>query len=162
MKIAICGKGGSGKSSLTTLLAMAMRNRGLKPLVVDCDESNSGLYRMLGLQQALSSYHGDSRREKGNKERLAPKYALGSEKLTNVQERDYILIEQIPEANLAVSEGIRLVSIGKRVSSMEGCACPIGMLGREFLAKLKLSNEDNVLMVIAAIQVIWIDNRIDT
>ena len=56
MKIAICGKGGSSKSSLTALLAMAMRNRGLKPLVVDCDESNSGLYRMLGLQAPFLSW----------------------------------------------------------------------------------------------------------
>jgi CO dehydrogenase maturation factor len=146
MKIAICGKGGSGKSSLTTLLAMALRDRGLKPLVVDCDESNSGLYRMLGLQQAPLPIMEIVGGKKGIKERLAPKYAPGSKKGTNVLERDYILIEQIPEANLAVNEGIRLVSIGKIVNSMEGCACPFGMLGREFLAKLKLSSEDVVLV----------------
>ena len=52
MKISVCGKGGSGKSSIVTLLANAARDRGLEVLVVDSDESNSGLYRMLGFVRA--------------------------------------------------------------------------------------------------------------
>ncbi|KPJ51676.1 MAG: ATP-binding protein, partial [Dehalococcoidia bacterium DG_18] len=48
MKIAVCGKGGSGKSAIVTLLAKGLREKGYKVLVVDSDESNSGLYRMLG------------------------------------------------------------------------------------------------------------------
>ena len=39
MKISICGKGGSGKSTLVTLLANQAANRGLTVLVVDADES---------------------------------------------------------------------------------------------------------------------------
>ncbi len=49
MKIAVCGKGGSGKSTIVTLLANEARGKDYKVLVVDSDESNSGLYRMLGL-----------------------------------------------------------------------------------------------------------------
>ncbi|MFZ7125379.1 MAG: P-loop NTPase [Desulfobacterales bacterium] len=48
MKISVCGKGGSGKSTVVTLLARQAEARGQKVLVVDSDESNSGLYRMLG------------------------------------------------------------------------------------------------------------------
>ena len=48
MKIAVCGKGGSGKSTIVALLANEARGKGYKVLVVDSDESNSGLYRMLG------------------------------------------------------------------------------------------------------------------
>ena len=48
IKISVCGKGGSGKSTLTSLLAMAAQDKGLTTLVIDSDESNSGLYRMLG------------------------------------------------------------------------------------------------------------------
>ena len=51
-KIAICGKGGSGKSTVVALLAKALREKHYKVLVVDSDESNTGLYRMLGLDQA--------------------------------------------------------------------------------------------------------------
>ena len=48
IKISVCGKGGSGKSMLVGLLANAAQDRGLTTLVVDSDESNSGLFRMLG------------------------------------------------------------------------------------------------------------------
>ena len=51
IKISVCGKGGSGKSTLASLLAMAAQDRGLTTLVVDSDESNSGLFRMLGLDK---------------------------------------------------------------------------------------------------------------
>jgi len=47
MKILICGKGGSGKSTVATLLASAMHKRGKNIFLVDADESNIGLYRML-------------------------------------------------------------------------------------------------------------------
>ena len=50
-KIAVCGKGGSGKSVVTQLLAGGMRRRGRRVLVVDSDESNTGLYRMLGFER---------------------------------------------------------------------------------------------------------------
>ena len=48
IKISVCGKGGRGKSTLVSLLANAPLARGLTTLVVDSDESNSGLFRMLG------------------------------------------------------------------------------------------------------------------
>lgn len=50
-KISVCGKGGSGKSTLVSLLAIAAQARELKTLVVDSDESNSGLFRMLGFDK---------------------------------------------------------------------------------------------------------------
>lgn len=51
-KIAVCGKGGSGKSVVTALLASGIREKGRQVLVVDSDESNTGLHRMLGFDAA--------------------------------------------------------------------------------------------------------------
>ena len=48
MKVMICGKGGSGKSTVTVLLARALRAAGKSVLVVDADESNLCLHRLLG------------------------------------------------------------------------------------------------------------------
>ena len=45
MKIAVCGKGGCGKSTVTSLLAKALARRGKEILVIDSDESNYGLHR---------------------------------------------------------------------------------------------------------------------
>lgn len=51
MKISVCGKGGSGKSTVVTLLAEELGRRGWRVVVVDSDESNSGLHRLLGFDQ---------------------------------------------------------------------------------------------------------------
>ena len=47
MKIAVCGKGGCGKSTVTSLLAKALARRGKEILVIDSDESNYGLHLSL-------------------------------------------------------------------------------------------------------------------
>ena len=50
MKILICGKGGSGKSTITSLLAKDLKTKGYRVLVVDADESNYGLSALLGME----------------------------------------------------------------------------------------------------------------
>jgi CO dehydrogenase nickel-insertion accessory protein CooC1 len=50
MKIVILGKGGCGKSTVTSLLAMGLAGNGLSVLVIDSDESNFGLHRLLGMR----------------------------------------------------------------------------------------------------------------
>ena len=50
-KVAVCGKGGVGKSSLTTLLAGSFLRRGYRVCVLDTDESNPGLSRFLVLRR---------------------------------------------------------------------------------------------------------------
>ncbi|MCX5999141.1 MAG: AAA family ATPase, partial [Chloroflexi bacterium] len=52
MKISVCGKGGSGKSAIAALLASGLEGKGYRVLVVDSDESNSGLFRTLGFDHA--------------------------------------------------------------------------------------------------------------
>ncbi|WP_157200264.1 P-loop NTPase [Methanogenium cariaci] len=49
MKVVICGKGGSGKSSISAMLAHEFSNMGKNVLVVDTDESNTGLNSLLGV-----------------------------------------------------------------------------------------------------------------
>lgn len=48
-KIAICGKGGSGKSTLTALLAGALEQLGYATFIIDSDSSNGGLWKKLGM-----------------------------------------------------------------------------------------------------------------
>ena len=73
MKVAVCGKGGSGKSTVTTLLAKELAGRNKKVLVIDSDESNYGLSRQMGVdlpldftayfggkQKALQDYRGQN------------------------------------------------------------------------------------------------------
>ena len=50
MKISVCGKGESGKSTVVALLAKAAQQRELSVVVVDSDESKSSLFKMLGFE----------------------------------------------------------------------------------------------------------------
>jgi CO dehydrogenase maturation factor len=50
MEVLVCGKGGSGKSTVAALLAKSMTRRGYGVLVIDSDESNYGLHHQLGME----------------------------------------------------------------------------------------------------------------
>jgi CO dehydrogenase maturation factor len=133
MKISVCGKGGSGKSTIVTLLANEARARGYHVLVVDSDESNSGLFRMLGFDHPPMPLM----ELVGGKKSLKQKMAQ-----TNVLSETQIATAHIPEKYLLQRDGLMLVSIGKILQSLEGCACPMGVLSREFLKKLTLEKDE--------------------
>ena len=133
MKISVCGKGGSGKSSIVTLLANGAHARGYRVLVVDSDESNSELYRILGFDSApipLMELLGGKR---SLKQKMSQPEILAQAE---------IWLRDIPSEYMLEKDGIRLVAIGKILQSLEGCACPMGILSREFLKKLRLENKE--------------------
>jgi CO dehydrogenase maturation factor len=133
MKISVCGKGGSGKSTIVALLANEARAKGYRVLVVDSDESNSGLYQMLDFDHPPVPLM----ELVGGKQSLKQKMAQ-----TNVLSETQIATAQIPEQHLLQKDGLMLVSIGKILQSLEGCACPMGVLSREFLKKLTLKKDE--------------------
>ncbi|HUS76979.1 MAG TPA: P-loop NTPase [Methanothrix sp.] len=134
MKLVICGKGGSGKSTVSALMAREMAARGDRVLVVDTDESNFGLYKHLGLEQPkdfMDSLGG----KKGLGERMRKfMRSEGKEKLSILED---FSLEDIPSELIVGENGIKLVAIGKIHDFGEGCACPMGALAREFIQKLK-------------------------
>jgi CO dehydrogenase maturation factor len=130
MKISVCGKGGSGKSTIVALLANEARARGYRVLVVDSDESNSGLFSMLGFDYPPVPLM----ELVGGKKSLQQKMAQ-----TNILSETRIATAHIPEHYLLQKNGLKLVAIGKILQSLEGCACPMGVLSREFLRKLALA-----------------------
>ena len=133
MKISVCGKGGSGKSTLVGLLAGQAEGRRLSVLVVDSDESNSGLFRTLGFEKPPAPLMDLV----GGKKKLKGKMAS-----SNILNAGQILIGDIPGEHIIKKNGLGLVSIGKIHRALEGCACPMGALTREFLKKLKLDKNE--------------------
>ena len=129
MKIAVCGKGGSGKSTVVALLSQEAKKRGIKTLVVDSDESNSGLYRMLGFESPPVPLMEMVGGKKSLKQKLGQPNIFAETEITTAS---------IPEQYIIQRDGLGLVAIGKILQSLEGCACPMGVLSREFLKKLKL------------------------
>lgn len=137
MKLSICGKGGSGKSTLTGLIARQAAARDFGVLVVDSDESNSGLYRTLGFNDPPSSLMDFA----GGKATLKRK--MGAK---NLLRHDRFSIAEIPDDYIVSRNGLSMVSIGKINHAFEGCACPMGVLNREFLRKLDLGEKELVFI----------------
>jgi len=133
MKISVCGKGGSGKSTIVALLANEALKRGYQVLVVDSDESNSGLFRMLGFDHPPVPLMELVGGKKGLKQKMGQPSVLSE---ANIQ------TAQIPEEYLLKKDGLKLTAIGKILQSLEGCACPMGVLSREFLKKLDLQEDE--------------------
>ena len=142
MKILICGKGGSGKSTLTTLLATALNQNGKTVLVVDADESNLCLHRLLGarMPDVLMDAMGG---RKGVKEKLNPTLPMSPEEKFL---KDPMTLADIPTACLADAGGIKLLVVGKIRNFGEGCACMIGNISKTVLNRLREAENEVVLI----------------
>ncbi|MCP3875164.1 MAG: P-loop NTPase [Desulfobacteraceae bacterium] len=147
MKILICGKGGCGKSTVSALLARRMQKRGKKVFLVDADESNIGLYRMLGLNmpEPLMDHLGG---KKGFREKTKTSGVMlgGPAQLFPKN----LKIEDLPDNCIAASNGIQVMSVGKIHHFGEGCACPIGKLFRMLFSSLNFDDQDLVMVDTAA------------
>jgi CO dehydrogenase maturation factor len=137
MKILICGKGGSGKSTVTSLLAKNLEAEGYRVLVVDADESNYGLSAQLGLAEPLELM-----------EQIGGKKALKNKMGRVVDGHKAPVfdaswrIEDIPAESISKKGNLYLLQIGKVKHFDEGCACPMGVLSKDFLNHLTLSSKD--------------------
>ncbi|MBI9075067.1 MAG: P-loop NTPase [Desulfatibacillum sp.] len=142
MKIAICGKGGAGKSTVSALIARGLVAEGYRVLLMDADESNFGLHRLLGVEQPLNLME-----SMGGKPELKKKMNQAFRESQKVQYLSQALTtSDIPEECYAESDGVKLVSMGKIHNFGEGCACPIGVLSKNFLTNLVLSDDEVVVI----------------
>lgn len=153
MKIAVCGKGGSGKSTISALLAKQMAKT-KNVLVLDTDESNYGLHGQLGLAapRDLMGYFGGKQSFK-QKQRAPKTSSLKPSASTSVacQQASGLFEEKwsfssLPSEFVEEKGKIKLMAIGKIHEFGEGCACPMGALTREFLENLALSENDIVIV----------------
>jgi CO dehydrogenase maturation factor len=141
MKVMICGKGGSGKSTITALLAKNLKNSGKTVLVVDTDESNLCLHRLLGarLPEVLMEAMGG---RKGVKEKLHPSFPQQQDAFL----KDPLTLADLPPACLADADGIKLLVVGKIREYGEGCACMIGSISKAVLSRLHEGADEVVLI----------------
>ncbi|MBN1615066.1 MAG: P-loop NTPase [Deltaproteobacteria bacterium] len=134
-KIALCGKGGVGKSTMTALLARALRAEGNRVLVLDTDESNPGLYRLLGLEREPRYLISLRKRDPGAIE-------LDGAWL----DREQIALDDIPAEFAAGGNGFRFMMIGKIEDPFQGCACSMANVVKEFMEKLTLGDGEIVVI----------------
>jgi len=143
MMILASGKGGSGKSTFTALMARALKKSNFRVLVLDIDESNHGLHRLMGLDHPvhLLDFLGG---KKGLREKMKPSFP-GNAPNENLFDAEITLDTLSPEWT-SNADGIHLLVVGKIHDFGEGCACPMGGLTRQFLSKLVLDKRDIVII----------------
>ena len=146
MKFLVCGKGGSGKSTIAVLLARSFQRLGRRVLLVDADESNLGLHRLAGSPSAESLLEAMGGKEglRARKQSFLPADACPA-----FYEASFGW-ETIPQRCVPDADGLRLLKIGKIKRFGEGCACPMGGVLRPFLANFRDRSEDRVVVDLAA------------
>ncbi len=140
MKLAIVGKGGSGKSIVTALLAKEFASRGKRVLVIDSDESNYGLHLQLGLPlpKSLTDYM-------GGKGTIMEYLAGGPQNMPLLFDKT-MKISDIPAGFYSEKDNIKLMTPGKIQQANEACACAFAAILGQFLNVIHLEEDEIIIM----------------
>ncbi|WP_057461180.1 AAA family ATPase [Pseudovibrio sp. POLY-S9] len=140
MKIAIAGKGGVGKTTLTSLLARSFAKEGMRVLAIDADP-DANLAGALGVSSE-------------NREKLVP---LANMKDLAIERTGhgsgfggfFVLnptVDDLPETLSIKHEGIRILSLGSIRHGGSGCVCSQHTIVRALMNHILLKENDLVLM----------------
>lgn len=146
-RILVAGKGGVGKSFLTFALAEYLVSLGRPVIIVDADESNQSLHRWFGFAEpprSILDFIGGKGAIKV-KLREALRQSQGDPRVSIFND-EAIDLNLIPEEFKKTRDGITLISIGKIKEPLEGCACPMGVLAKDFLSKLTLRAKEYLIV----------------
>ena len=141
MKIAITGKGGTGKTTAAGIIAHCFKDGGYDVLAVDADP-DANLASSLGLppeisekikpisqqRQLIKERTGANPRQFGQLFKLNPK------------------VSDIPDEFCVKFQGIKLLVMGTVRSGGEGCACPENVLLKNLLSELILHRKEVIVV----------------
>ncbi len=135
MKIAICGKGGVGKSTLAVLLTEAFIKKGYEVLAIDADPSPH-LARLMGFAEADKvvpiAEMKDLLAERSQKD--GPFYTLNPK------------VDDLPEKFMLHKGSLKLMVLGAIREAGVGCACPEQTVLRRLLTILILKAKEAVVV----------------
>jgi CO dehydrogenase maturation factor len=141
MKLAITGKGGVGKTTLTALLAQAYADAGRQVLAVDADPSPC-LAGALGFPEELrAKLHPIAEMDALIEERTGAKPGtVGGFFTLNPR------VDDIPERFSVLHRGVRLLEMGSVELGGSGCICPEAAMLKTLFTHL-LFRKDDVLLL---------------
>ena len=136
-KIAVCGKGGAGKSAMVALLANALTGQGRNVFVLDTDESNPGLYRAFGFERTPKPLLS-----------LMSRFSYTGEPAPDTF---WIMLPEIGSADVPPDyclsrNGLHFLMVGKIEHPFQGCACSMADVTRGLVSRLTLK-EDEILLI---------------
>ena len=137
IKVAFCGKGGVGKSTVASLFIKALEKDGMRVLAVDCDPV-ANLGRFLGIKDADKIIPIVEMKELINERTEASKdrafYKLNPK------------VDDIPERFAKKIGNIKLIVMGSPARGGSGCMCPEASFMKALLGKLLLQKNESVVL----------------
>jgi CO dehydrogenase maturation factor len=139
MKIAVSGKGGTGKTTLASLLSFIFAEAGYSVLAIDADP-NANLALALGFPHSEEitpiSEMGKLIEERTGARpgQVAPYFKLNPK------------VDDIPEKHWVEHNGIKLMVMGRLKKGGSGCYCPENALLEALVAHLLLARDEVVIM----------------
>ena len=141
MKIAVSGKGGVGKTTISSMIAHGLAERGKSVLAIDADP-NGSLAEALGYEQE----------KKGRITPLIEQKALIEER-TGSRPGDmggyFVLnprVDDLVEKFSVEVDGIRVIVMGGLKEALTGCYCSENALLRSFLRHLMVERDEWVIL----------------
>ncbi|HET7011447.1 MAG TPA: AAA family ATPase [Anaerolineales bacterium] len=141
MKIAVTGKGGVGKTTLTSLLAYAFADRGYKVLAIDADPSPC-LGQALGFPaDELARLEPIARMDELILERTgAQPGSVGGYFKLNPR------VDDLPDRFSLEHRGLRLLELGAVEMGGAGCICPESAVLRSLVTHVLLRSKEMILL----------------
>jgi CO dehydrogenase maturation factor len=141
LKLAITGKGGVGKTTLSALLAHVFAERGQKVLAIDADpatglaaacgvppEEAAAIVPIVEMEDLIYERTGARKGEIGGFFKLNPR------------------VDDIPERFAVSQDGIRILTMGTVRSGGTGCLCPENALLRSLVTHLLLRRDEVLIL----------------
>ena len=140
MKIAITGKGGVGKTTLSGVLARLFANDGHKVLAIDADP-DANLASSIGMpEEKYKKITPFSKMKKLAKKRTAAEDGYGSLFILNPK------VDDLPDEYCVEHKGVKLLSMGTIDQGGSGCVCPENTLIKRLMQELLVNRDDIVIM----------------
>ena len=139
MKLAITGKGGVGKTTLSALIASALAQRGMDVVAIDADP-DANLASTLGYAEA------DSIRPLVDLKELIAERTGVKPGTTGGMFRLNPFVEDIPENYAVTIRGIRVLVAGAVKKGGSGCYCPENSMLRALVSHLLLDKDTALVL----------------
>ncbi|MFH1707340.1 MAG: AAA family ATPase [Planctomycetota bacterium] len=139
LKIAISGKGGTGKTTTSALLALVMAEQGRPVIAIDGD-TNANLAYALGVPEP---------------EKIVPLIEMNAliEERTGAQKGKYGAyfqmnprVDDIPDRFSVTVNGVKLLVMGSVTAAGGGCACPEYVLLKNLVGHMLLNRSETLIL----------------